>query len=93
MGDWRGGETDVRHLLARLYRSSTNLLADIQFVCGDRQPVWAHKLVLALASQYFQDLFYPRSKAHQATLTGWNVLWVTVSFAGFSSSNNQPAGC
>ena len=67
MGDWRGGETDVRYLLARLYRSSTNLLADIQFLCADKQPVWAHKLVLALASQYFQDLFYPWSNGHQVS--------------------------
>ena len=98
MGDWRGGETDVKHLLTRLYRSSTNLLADIQFICADQKPVWAHKLVLALASQYFQDLFYPWSKTLQEpVLQTFNLLDVDkrilTKFLDFVYTGQVEVGC
>ena len=54
MGDWRGGETELSSLLARLFASRTNLFADVSLVCEENMIVPAHKLVLALTSQYFQ---------------------------------------
>ena len=57
MGDWRGGDTELSSLLARLFASRTNLFADVSLVCEENRIVPAHKLVLAVTSQYFQVLF------------------------------------
>ena len=54
MGDWRGGDTELSSLLARLFASRTNLFADVSLVCEENRIVPAHKLVLAVTSQYFQ---------------------------------------
>ena len=54
MGDWRGGDTELSSLLRRLYTSRTNLFSDVTIVCADSKLVAAHKLVLAVTSQYFQ---------------------------------------
>ena len=59
MGDWRGGETELSSLFCRLFQSSTNLLTDVSILCADNKLVSAHKLILALSSQYFQDILYP----------------------------------
>ena len=59
MGDWRSGETELSSLLCRLFQSRTNLFTDVSIVCADNKLVSAHKLILALSSQYFQDILYP----------------------------------
>ena len=63
MGDWRGGEMDVSTLLVSLYRSNTNLFTDVRFLCANGQILYGHKLILSLASQYFQDVFYGKNPA------------------------------
>ena len=50
----RGGDTELSSLLRRLYTSRTNLFSDVTIVCADSKLVAAHKLVLAVTSQYFQ---------------------------------------
>ena len=59
MGDWRSGEAELSSLLCRLFQSRTNLFTDVSIVCADNKLVSAHKLVLAVTSQYFQDILYP----------------------------------
>ena len=54
MGDWRSGDTELSSLLSRLFVSRTNLFTDVSLVCEENKIVPAHKLVLAVTSQYFQ---------------------------------------
>ena len=48
------GLMELSSLLRRLYTSRTNLFSDVTIVCADSKLVAAHKLVLAVTSQYFQ---------------------------------------
>ena len=62
MGDWRGGDTELSSLLARPFASRTNLFADVSLVCEENRIVPAHKLVLAVTSQYFQVVYKSSSR-------------------------------
>ena len=48
-------------LLLLTTRSRTNLMTDVKIVCSENKVISSHRLVLAVTSQYFQDvLYHPR---------------------------------
>ena len=59
MGDWREGSSCMTHLVAKLHRRpSSDSYTDITFKLPDGGTVAAHRLILAIASPFFEAQFY-----------------------------------
>jgi len=59
MGDWREGSSCMAHLIAKLHnRPSSDSYTDIVFKLPDGSTVSGHRLILAIASPFFEAQFY-----------------------------------
>ena len=50
-------DSSLTHGLRNLYKNHWPTLCDIKITCSDGKTVWAHKLILAIHSEYFAALF------------------------------------
>ena len=61
-GDWRADSSGLDELISRL--QATGCYSDISLVLPDQSAVPAHKLILSLASQYFEAQFHGPLASH-----------------------------